>query len=336
MDSNSSERQHVFKGVPLDQAVPLQTVMLADVDLADTTFRITTRTELDDLGLSIQKLGLMHAPVLKYNPPGYIIVCGFRRIAACRNLAWTQIPARVLSKNFGFFEMARLAVADNAFQRPLNLIETSRALKLLASGNTENEVSVTAAAELGLPLSPAIVTKLKRICDLSRPLQKGILENRIDLSMALELDRFEPGDGQTLLGLFDRLKLGLNRQRELLLLIEEISLREGISIQQLVTEKPLNRIIENTEIDNAVKRRNIRTFLRQRRFPMISEAETQYKAFVKQLKLGPNISLTPPKDFEGMTYTLTIRFDNQNELKNSKEKLETIIHHPGLGKILDG
>ena len=336
MDSKSFDSQPVFRSLPLDQTVPLQTVMLADVDSTDTTFRITTGVELDDLGLSIQKLGLMHAPVLKYNPPGYIIVCGFRRIAACRNLGWAQIPARILSQDFSFFEMAQLAVADNAFQRPLNLIETSRALKLLTGINTEKEVFATAAAELGLPLSPAMVTKLKKICDLSTPFQEGILENRIDLSMALELDRFDPAEGHALLELFDRLKLGLNRQRELLLLLEEISQREEIPIRQLMTEKPLRLIIENTEIDRSVKRHKVRMYLRRRRFPMISEAETQYKAFVKQLKLGPNIKLMPPKDFEGMTHTLTIRFENQNELKNLKEKLETIIHHPGLGKILDG
>ncbi|MEE9496596.1 MAG: ParB/RepB/Spo0J family partition protein [Desulfobacterales bacterium] len=336
MDSKSSDNQNVFKDVPLDPAIALQTVMLADVDSADTTFRITTRTELDNLVLSIQKLGLMHAPVLKYDPPGYIIVCGFRRIAACRNLGWTRIPARVLRKNFDFFEMARLAVADNALQRPLNLIETSRALKLLTVVNTAKESLVAAAAELGLPLSPAIVPKLKRICDLPRQIQKGILTNVIDLSMALELDRFNPADGQALLGLFEHLKLGLNRQRELLLLLEEISQREEIPIQQLMTQKPLNQLLENTKIDRSIKRQKVRTCLRRRRFPMISKAETQYKAFVKQLKLGPNINLMPPKDFEGMTYTMTIRFDNQKELKNLKEKLEKIIHHPGLGKILDG
>jgi ParB family chromosome partitioning protein len=336
MNSKSSDNQNVLKDAPLDPALALQTVMLADVDSADTTFRITTRKELDNLILSIQKLGLMHAPVLKYNPPGYNIVCGFRRIAACRNLGWTQIRARVLRKNFGFFEMAQLAVADNALQRPLNLIETSRALKLLTGVNTEKEVLVAAAAELGLPLSPAIVPKLKKICDLPLAIQKAILANVIDLSMALELDRFNPADGQALLGLFDHLKLGLNRQRELLLLLEEISQREETPIQQLMTEKPLNHILDNTKIDRSIKRQKVRTYLRRRRFPMISKAETQYNAFVKQLKLGPNINLMPPKDFEGMTYTMTIRFDNRKELKNLKEKLEKIIQHPGLGKILDG
>jgi ParB family chromosome partitioning protein len=336
MDSRSSDNQNVNNDIPLDPAIALQTVMLADVDSADTTFRITTRTELDALVLSIQKLGLMHAPVLKYNPPGYVIVCGFRRIAACLNLGWTWIPARVLGKNFGFFDMARLAVADNALQRPLNLIETSRALKLLMSADVETEVLAEVAASLGLPFSPSIVPKIKKICDLPVPIQKGILANVIDLSMALELDRFNPVDSQALLRLFDHLKVGLNRQRELLLMAEEISRREEISIQQLIAEKPLNQILEDTEIDRSVKRQRVRAYLRRRRFPLISKSEAQYNALVKQLSLGRNMNLMPPKDFEGMTYTLTIRFDNQKELKNLKKKLEEIIDHPSLGKILDG
>jgi len=336
MDSKSSDNQNDYRDIPLDPALARQTIMLADVDSADTTFRITTQTDVDNLVLSIQRLGLMHAPVLKHNPPGYVIVCGFRRIAACLNLGWTQVPARVLGKNVGFFEMARLAIADNALQRPLNLVETSRALKLLAGADIEKEALAETAAELGLPLSPAIVPRIKKICDLPRPVQEGILTKVIDLSMALELDRFKPADGQALLRLFAHLKVGLNRQRELLLMLEEISLREEIPIHQLMAEKPLRHILENTEIDRSVKRQKVRTHLRRRRFPMISKAETQYNAFVKQLKLGRNINLMPPKDFEGMTYTMTIRFDNQKELKNLKEKLEEIIRHPGLDKILDG
>jgi ParB family chromosome partitioning protein len=156
------------------------------------------------------------------------------------------------------------------------------------------------------------------------------------MTMALELDRFHPEIGQTLVKFFDQLKVGLNRQRELLLLLEEISRREEIPIQQLMAEEPLNHILENSELDRSIKRQKIRTYLRRRRFPMISKTETQYNAFVKQLKLGRNINLMPPKDFEGMTYTMTIRFDNRAELNRLKEKLEKIIRHPSFGKIIDG
>ena len=336
MGSKSSDNQNVSNAVTLDISQALQPVLLADIDSNNTTFRITTRTELEHLARCIQKLGLMHAPVLKSNPSGYGIVCGFRRIAACRDLGWRRIPAIVLSKNFGFFEMAQLAIADNALQRPLNLIETSRALKLLTKANPEKETLLAAAAALGLPLSASIVPKLKKVGDLPQSIQKGILASVIDLSMALELDRFDTEDAMALLELFKHLKVGLNRQRELVVLLEEISQREEISIQQMLAEKALNHILINKEIDRSIKRQEVRTYLRRRRFPTISEAEAKYNALVKQLQLGSNINLMPPKNFEGITYTMTIRFDNQKELKNLNEKLEKIIHHPDLGKILDG
>ena len=222
MDSKSSDKQNVSSEVPLNLSQALQTVLLADVVSTDTTFRITTRTEMDNLVLSIRKLGLMHAPVLKSNPPGYSIVCGFRRVAACRNLGWRRIPAIVLRQDFDFFEMAQMAIADNALQRPLNLIETSRAWKLLTKADTEKEALLAAATALGLPLSPSIVPKLKKVGDLPRSIQEAILANVVDLSMALELDRFAPEDGNVLLGIFKQLKVGLNRQRELLSMLDEI------------------------------------------------------------------------------------------------------------------
>jgi ParB family chromosome partitioning protein len=335
MDSNSSENQRVLREIPLDPTVAPQTVLLADVDSTDTTFRITTRTELGTLVLSIQKLGLMNPPVLKYNPPGYVIVCGFRRIAACRNLGWTKVPASVLKENFGSFELAQLAIADNGLQRSLNLLETSRAMKLLAEVCKDQKQLKEASRDLGLPSNPSVAAKVEKICRLPLKIQDGILADTINMSMALELDRLDPEVAEGLVRLFGQLKVGLNKQRELLLLLKEIAKRENIFIPQLIAEKTLQDILKNAELDRAVKRQKIRSYLRRRRFPSISRAEEKYEKFVKQLKLGNNIKLIPPKDFEGMTYMMTFRFDNREELNNMKEKFEKIILHPSFDKILD-
>lgn len=335
MDSKSSDKQDVHRDIPLDPAIALQKVMLSEVDLADNTFRITTCTDLDKLVLSIHKLGLMHPPVLKYNSPGYVIVCGFRRIAACLNLGWTQVPARVLKENFGRFELAQLAIADNALQRSLNLLETSRAMKLLADVCTDQKQLKKASQDLGLPSNLSVAAKVEKICRLPLKIQDGILADTINMSMALELGRLDPKVGEGLLELFSQLKVGLNKQRELLLLLKEIARREDIPIPQMIAEKALQDILKPVELDRAVKRQKIRSYLRRRRFPSISRAEEKYEKLVKQLKLGNNINLIPPKDFEGMTYMMTFRFDNREELNNVKEKFEKIIHHPSFSKILD-
>ena len=73
-------------------------IPLADIDPGDERFRITTRRDSDDLHLSIGRLGLRAAPLVLPGAAGFIIVSGFRRIAACQGLGWDSIPARVLQK----------------------------------------------------------------------------------------------------------------------------------------------------------------------------------------------------------------------------------------------
>jgi hypothetical protein len=141
-------------------------------------------------------------------------------------------------------------------------------------------------------------------------------------------------DAEMLVALFNRLQLGLNRQRELLLLVTEIAKREDISIQQLIAEQPLQDILQKTELDYAIQRQQIRTLLRQRRYPAITEAEANYQKQVRQLKLGRHIQLVPPRDFEGTTYAMTLHFKNRQDLSDLNRKINKIIEQPALGKIL--
>jgi len=318
-----------------DPIVRYRAVSAVDIDTEDLTFRITTRSDIEDLLGSIQKIGLIQPPVLIADSSGYTIVCGFRRIAACRKLGWTRITARILEKTADRFKTAQLSIADNALQRSLNLVETSRSLKLLENFGPDDQQRREVAEALGLPISRSIAPAVKKICRLPLPVQEGILTDTINLSMALELDGLEPLAAEGLVRLFNQLKVGLNKQRELLLLLNEIAEREEIDIPQLLAEKPLQEILKTTEMDRAVKRQKIRSFLRQRRFPAITKAETEYRKWAKQLKMGNNINLIPPKDFEGNTFSMNLRFNNRQDLSDLNKKIEEIIQHPALGKILD-
>ena len=335
MDSKSSDDQDVSQDIASGHTARYQAISQVDIDTEDLTFRITTRRGIEDLLGSIQKIGLIHLPVLVANPDGYTIVCGFRRIAACRKLGWTRITARILEKTVDRFKTAQLSIADNALQRSLNLVETSRALKLLDDFGPDNQQRREAAEALGLPISGSLSLAVKEICRLPLPVQEGILTDTINLSMALELGGLEPLTAEGLVRLFDQLKVGLNKQRELLLLLKEIAEREQITIPQLIAEKPLQEVLKTVEMDRAVKRQKVRSYLRQRRFPAITKAETEYRKWVKQLKLGNNINLIPPKDFEGNTFGMTLRFNNHQDLSELNKKIEEIIQHPALGKILD-
>ena len=335
MDSNSSDDRNVLRDISSDHNTSYRTILLVDIDAEDLTYRITTRSEIEDLLGSIQEIGLIQPPVLAANPAGYTIVCGFRRIAACRKLGWTRLTARILEKTADPFNTAQLSIAENALQRSLNLVETSRALQLLDQFGPDSQQRIKAAELLGLPFSPSIAPGIKKICRLPLPLQEGILADTINLSMALELGELDPLEAEALVRLFNQLKVGLNKQRELLVLLKEIAEREEIDIPDLLAEKPMREILEAADMDRAVKRHKVRSFLRQRRFPAITKAETEYRRWIKQLKLGSNINLIPPKDFEGNTFSLSLRFNNRQELSDLNKKIGEIIQNPALGKIID-
>jgi ParB-like chromosome segregation protein Spo0J len=335
MDSKSSDEQNRLNDKPPGNAPNYSTVSMADVIADDFAFRITTRTGIEDLVDSIGQLGLMHPPVLIRNFPGYKIVCGFRRIAACRHLGWSRITARVLEETADRLQTVLLAIADNASQRLLNLVEASRALNLLTDACPDQTQFREAALTLGLPVNPSVADKVQKIGQLPRGIQESIIAGTIGMSMALALGELDQPTGEALLGLFDQLKVGLNKQRELLLLLKEIARRENCSVQQLIAEKPLQKILINAQLDRAVKRQKIRSYLQQRRYPSISKAAADYEKRVKQLKLGNHINLIPPKNFEDTAFTMTLRFNNRENLSDLKKKIEEIIVHPAFAEILD-
>jgi ParB family chromosome partitioning protein len=335
MGSKSSDNQHRFKNRSADATLNYRIVSLADVSSDEDGFRITTRTDTQDLIHPIRQLGLIQPPVLVSDFPGYKIVCGFRRIAACRALGWSRITARILEETADRFQMAQLAIADNAWQRSLNLMETSRALNLLADVCPDQRRLAQAASALGLPVNPSLVAKVKKICRLPCKIQESILAGTVGMSMALALAELEQPDGEALLGLFNELKVGLNKQRELLILLKEIAGRENRSVQQLIAEQPLQEILTNARLDRAVKRQKIRSFLQQRRYPSISKAAADYAERIKLLDLGCNINLIPPINFEDTDFTMTLRFNNRENLRDLKKKIEELIAHPALAEILE-
>lgn len=309
-------------------------ISLATIVPADHTYRITTNEEIDSLLAAIPVVGLMHPPLLQEKEGAYIIVSGFRRVAACGRLGWSEMAARIVDSNASEIACAQLAIADNALQRPLNLIEVSRSINLLHGLFEDMKELAKAASKLGLPDHPSLISKILRLCHLPSPVQEGILSDSIALSMALELDRLEPTIAVALSSIFTTLKLGLNKQREIMTLVKEIAKREDIPIHKLLTSGDLRAILHDEASDSAQKAGRLRTYLRQRRFPRIVRAKEAFEENVRELRLGEGTQLIPPRDFEGRTYTLKMQFEDLQALRTRSAGLDKIIRHPKLKTIL--
>jgi len=313
----------------------LKIVDLSEIDLGDDAFRITTERQVDDLMHSINHVGILHHPLLLKKEATYTIICGFRRIEACRRLNWSELEAMILGPDTIRLKCIKYAITDNAFQRPLNLIEKSRSIGMLSDFFKDINSLSEELSLLGLFEHPSMIKKLKGICHLPELFQNSILSNTISLAMVLELAGMSEDDAKGFIKLFNTLKLSLNTQREIVTLIKEIAIREDKSILQIIEESHLNKILTNEDLDKNQRAHKIRIYLKQRRFPTIAVIEKSYEKYHQKLNLERGFKLIPPTNFESPTHTLQLSFNNMIQLKELKTAFEALMENPYLKKMVD-
>lgn len=314
----------------------VQAILIERIDLEDRTYQITTETATETLATSIARLGVMHPPVLLGDNSHGIVVSGFRRIAACRFLGLSGIPVKLLPPETDKQICARMAIADNSLQRPLNLIEISRALKLLSGVYPDFDDLRRAAGEIGLPDNFSAIHKLRKLSGLAEELQEGVLSNILSLAIALELGQMEKPCAVAMATLFGYLKLGLNKQREILTTIQEIAFREHLSVQDILNTPDLRQIMMHEKWDRSQKTVRLRQYLKRRRYPSITTFESDFEASVRSLHLESGVALIPPRDFEGTTFCFQLDFNNLTQLQQRISCLAEASTAPGLNKILNG
>jgi ParB family chromosome partitioning protein len=312
-----------------------QSLSLESLHLRDTRYRITTSDAIDKLKNSIAALGVLDPPIVSQKAGGYQIVAGFRRIDACRLLGRYDIRARVLPTDIDDSTCVRLAIADNSLQRPLNLIETARALNLLAGVAADEMELSRQAAVLTLPDNPSLMRKIMSLTTLPAGLQNRLAAGEWAMAMALELKRLDSATAESLGRLFADLKLGLNRQRELLSLLTEIARREEMTVSELLTDPALRNLLSAPDLERSQKAGQLRSLLRRRRYPVMSAATARFQDLVRDLNLGPGVQLIPPGNFEGTTYTLAITFDRLDQLRDRSLQIEDLLRSQTLRAFLE-
>jgi ParB-like chromosome segregation protein Spo0J len=92
---------------------PVMTTYPTTKPIADITINQRHRKDLGDvevLAASIKDIGLLHPVVIT---PDNVLIAGARRIAACKQLGWTEVPVRVVNLD----EVVKGEYAENAHRK---------------------------------------------------------------------------------------------------------------------------------------------------------------------------------------------------------------------------
>ena len=207
------------------------------IDINDIEYLITTKEDIDDLVESIGKIGLINFPIIiKKNTNQYKIISGFRRIKALKANLIDKISVRLIEPEVDRLEYIKLAISENINQRPLNIVEQARVIKLIFNNNQDINFISNIAQAFGLPYHPTFINQLLVISNLSKYIQECIINKIITLKIAIELSKLLEDEALWFSSFFDKFKICLNVQMQIILLIKEISKRESISISSILDD----------------------------------------------------------------------------------------------------
>lgn len=310
-------------------------IPIDSIDPEDDAYVITTEGILPPLLESIRTVGLINPPLLqKRNDQRYRIICGRRRILCCQKLGWAELPVRIAPDSFADVDCLTLAISDNRSHRSLNLIEQSRGIVKLSNLLSEENHFKTICLLLDIPLNQKVFQKIKGLSRLPAAVQNGILRGELSFEGAVALLPFDPLEQIVFFELFKGLSLSQSKECEIITLIDEIARHKAVSPIEVIQSEPIRAIMDEKNRDRSDKTRKVRTCLKRMRFPAITEAESQFTAHLKRLRLGNSIQLSPPPYFEGSTYKLCFSFKSLEELKQRLECLAKSSEKQAFHKIM--
>jgi hypothetical protein len=140
-------------------------------------------------------------------------------------------------------------------------------------------------------------------------------------------------DGAALLDLALSLKAGENHLRDLMDWLEEIALRDGVVIRELLDSNAISRIKTDPRLGRADRLKRIKDQIRRMRFPRLSQIEDSIRAKIRELKLPPSVRLSVPAGLEGGSLQIEFTAANPAELKSILAKLSAAAESDNCAEI---
>jgi ParB/RepB/Spo0J family partition protein len=324
----SSQDSHIFDYED-------RTIYMSEIDAEDDTCRLNLHSDPEALVASIRTIGLVNPPVLRQRQDlKYQIVCGFRRVVACKALGWHKLNVRVLNGAPAELDAVKLAILDNRSHRQLNVAEQARGIQKLSARLPKGKRLEILSSLLGFPENQKVFKKLETLSRLPGAIQKGVTEEIISFEAAVALSDFSHEDAVSFLELFKVLKLSQSKQTEVIALVQEISIREELQTGDVLQCAEIMTILDRAELNRNEKGSKIRAYLKRRRFPTLTKAEERFSKELKALKLDEHIHMTGPPHFEGGLYTLRMTFRSIEDFEERRKVLDAIAKNPALRRLL--
>jgi ParB family transcriptional regulator, chromosome partitioning protein len=335
--SNLKPQTFVFRH-GMEAMKGIEKIPLDKIDLSDQTFSVNFMPDLRGLRSSIEAMGLIQPVILREKGEGYQVVCGFRRVSIAQERGHPDIDARVMTeKERTEFELFSLSLHENLTTRGFNTVEKAISLdKLVCHFQIDPAVAIRTFLPLfSLEPNEKILNTYLSLAQMEDEVKRYVLKEEVSRSNIRALATFTPEDRGALLSLFSCLKLGENRLREMLALIEEISKRDRCQAKEIVGRPEMETFLAQEGLSPGQKAERVKRVLMGLRYPRMERMEEQFEKKSKALSLPSRVSLHHQPYFEGTGLKIEFQFETMEEYRSILSSLSSLADKKDLQEMLE-
>jgi ParB-like chromosome segregation protein Spo0J len=313
-------------------------VLIKSIDLADRSFTFSYPLYFQKLSESIKQVGIISPVLLRGEKPFFQVIDGLKRILISKENSCCQIEAFIYPEDsLNALESFHLAIQQNIHNRILNPIEKAIILdKLLTQFQLKpREVINHYMPLLDLPPAEKILKRYLSLTVLEEEIKLAITHDEFPLPLAWEIARFSPEERKALFQVAQKLKLGINKMREIIRYLEEISLRDEKPLSSLLFAEEIQKVMREEKMTLSQKGDKIRQILREKRYPKLDCLERKFSQALKKLGLPRTLKITHPPFFEGDKLTLEAQFNSPQALKELALIIQETANKKELDKLLE-
>ena len=257
-----------------------QTIDCAQLDFDDTTFLMSYPLQAPKVIASVGTIGVLQ-PIIVSGCAchgKYQIVAGFRRAYACREIGLPAIQANIHPMEPDARLSAFLmALYENLAHRQFNEIEKSLILhKLLHEFECpHDEILQGYMPALQLAPNEKVLDIYLKLLDFEEDLKQYIAKHEMPLTILEMLTTLSDADRRAVFTLISRLKIGLNKLKELLTDLDEIALRDDCTLHQILNDNTLQHIMNDEKLPGPQKIEQIRQFIRKKTLSPLHPTRTR-------------------------------------------------------------
>lgn len=312
----------------------LTIVQISDLDREDrlTDFSLNPTGCPEKLLDSVKEVGIRHPiSICSANKP-YKIISGHKRVQAAIKAGLTTIPAFFVPT---MDDALVFNLKENFALRQYSDIEKGGILNKLIEAKIEEEKII----DLYMPLlelerSKKIFQDLISVEKIISGLQKLLHQSKVPAKVFQIFFSWDEENQKSAQRFFAATRPGINKWRDLLELVEEISRRDNLTPEEIFTSSPVTEVMEEKILTPPQKYDRVHQHLQEKRYPVLSDLRKQVARALDEMKLDDKTKFKYQEAFESDEMKLELKFQTERELSQQVEKIFQALQSGSVEKLI--